>query len=220
MSQPLVSCIMPTANRQKYIPLAIKHFLRQDYPNKELIIIDDGKESIAPLLPKDRHIKYLYTPPLGTIGAKRNYACQQANGDIIMHMDDDDYFASDWISRQVHFLTTSKADICGIEHVHFFSPITDTLWLGTALNRNNPAGSQWLNGATLAYWKSFWQLHPFEDRQTAEDDKFVTKTGAKVFAHDYIDGCVVILHQHNTTTKYFEESRHKKTELLILPSQT
>lgn len=215
MTQPLVSCIMPTANRQKYIPLAIQHFLEQDYPRKELVIIDDGKQSIASLLPKDPQINYFYTEALGTIGAKRNFACAHATGVIIIHMDDDDYFAPDWISRQVNFLINSEADICGIEHVHFFSPITDTLWLGTALNRNNPSVPQWLNGATLAYWKSFWQLHPFEDRQTAEDDKFVTKTGAKVFAHDYIDGCVVILHQHNTTTKYFEEAKHKKSSYLF-----
>ena len=41
-SQPLVSCIMPTYNRREFVPLAIRYFLRQDYANKELIIIDDG----------------------------------------------------------------------------------------------------------------------------------------------------------------------------------
>ena len=213
MKQPLVSCIMPTANRQKYIPLAIQYFLNQDYPNKELIIVDDGKESIKPLLPEDERIRHFYTEKFSTIGAKRNFACQQAKGEIIIHMDDDDYFAKDWVTKQVTFLIENQVDICGIEHVHFFSPITDTLWLGTAANRNNPSGEpQWLNGATLAYWKSFWQQHPFEDKQTGEDDTFVKKTGARVFAHDYIDGCVVILHQHNTTTKYFEQQKHKSSK--------
>ena len=120
MNQLLVSCIMPTANRQKYIPIALNHFLAQDYPNKELVIIDDGKESIALLLPDDPRIKYFYTEPLGTVGIKRNFACNKAKGEIIMHWDDDDWYANDWISRQVHFLSTSDADICGIEHTHFF----------------------------------------------------------------------------------------------------
>lgn len=210
MKEPLVSCIMPTANRHKYIPFALSHFLNQDYPQKELIIVDDGKESIANLIPDDERIKYFYTAPLGKIGTKRNYACERAQGKIIMHWDDDDYFAKDWISRQVYYLISSGADICGIEHVHFFSPVTDTFWVGTSLNRNNPnAARKWLNGATLAYWKSFWIQHPFQDLQTGEDDEFITKSGANIYAHEYIDGFVALLHPHNTTVKYFEDRKHK-----------
>ncbi|MBB5637823.1 glycosyltransferase involved in cell wall biosynthesis [Pedobacter cryoconitis] len=211
MNQPLVSCIMPTANRQKYISFALNYFLAQDYPNRELVIIDDGNESIVHLLPDDKRIKYFYTKPLGTIGVKRNFACNKAKGEIIMHWDDDDWYANDWISKQVYFLSNSEADICGIEHTHFFSPVTDTLWMGTAMNRNNPSNpEQWINGATLAYWKSFWLTHPFKDLQTGEDDHFITKSGARVFAHDYIDGFIAVLHSRNTTTKYFENPRHKR----------
>jgi glycosyltransferase involved in cell wall biosynthesis len=210
MNQPMVSCIMPTANRQKYIPYAIKYFLTQDYPNAEIIIVDDGTESVASLLPQDQRIKYFYTAPLGTVGVKRNFACSQAQGEIIMHWDDDDWHANDWISQQVKHLISSGADICGIEHVHFFSPVNDTLWTGTVMNRNNPYTDPWLNGATLAYWKSFWLAHPFKDKQTGEDTHFVATPGAKVFAHDYIDGFVAILHADNTTTKFFENPAHKR----------
>lgn len=210
MNQPFVSCIMPTADRHKYIPFAIRYFLEQDYPNKELIIIDDGKESILPFIPEDPNIFYYYSAPLGTVGLKRNYACNKANGEIIMHWDDDDWHASDWISIQVKFLISSNADICGIEHVNFYSPINDTLLKGTALNRNNPHNRAWLNGATLAYWKSFWIAHPFEDRQTGEDDHFVRNPGTNVYAHDYIDGFIALLHSGNTTTKFFENPALKK----------
>ncbi len=210
MNHPLVSCIMPTADRPKYVPLAIKYFQLQDYPNKELIIVDDGKESLASLIPEDSRILYDYTRPLGKIGTKRNYACEKANGEIIMHWDDDDWHAEDWISKQVKFLISSKADVCGIEHVNFYSPVTDTLLKGTALNRNNPYNRPWLNGATLAYWKSFWASHPFEDRQTGEDDHFVRNPGTKVYAHDYIDGFIALLHASNTTTKFFENPAFKK----------
>lgn len=212
MEKPLVSCIMPTANREKYIPFAIKHFLSQDYNNSELIIIDDGKQPIQHLIPNYHNVHYYYyINPLGSIGAKRNLACEKANGDIIIHWDDDDWFAKNWISNQVYFLITSGADIAGIEHVNFFSAITDTLWLGTNLNRNNPANlNQWVNGATLVYWKSFWTNHKFLDVSEGEDDNFILNTGARVFAHDYIDGFVALLHSTNTTSKYFENPIHKK----------
>jgi len=210
MQNPLVSCIMLTANRHKYVPLAIDNFLQQDYTHTELIIVDDGQESVYALIPDDARIKYFYDQPIGTIGAKRNYACARTTGEIIMHWDDDDWYAPDWVSRQVGYLNASKADMCGIEHVHFFSPVSDTFWTGTALNRNKGYRQQWLSGATLAYWKTFWEAHPFEHRNTGEDDGFITKHGAKVYAHDYIDGFVALLHPHNTTTKYFEHPREKR----------
>jgi len=209
MNQPSVSCIMLTANRHKYVPLAINNFLLQDYEKIELVIIDDGKESCASLVPDDPRIKYFYSAPIGTIGLKRNYACERSTCEIIIHWDDDDWYARDWVSRQVNYLLGSGADMCGIEHVHFFSPITDTFWLGTALNRNKGYRMQWLSGATLAYWKSFWEQHPFEDKNTGEDDGFITKHGAKVYAHEYIDGFVALLHPKNTTLKYFEHQNEK-----------
>ena len=208
-TQLLVSCIMPTANRAKYIPLAIHNFLVQDYPNTELIIIDDGKESVVSLIPEDSRIKYYYSASIGTIGKKRNYACERTAGEIIMHWDDDDWYAPDWISRQVEFLLESEADMCGVEHVHFYSPITDTFWLGTAKYRNHGYRPQWLSGATLAYWRTFWEKHPFEDKNTGEDDSFITKHGANVYAHEYVDGFVALLHPKNTTVKYFEHPREK-----------
>jgi len=49
--RPLVSCIMPTADRRVFVPQAIRYFLRQHYPNRELIIIDDGVDPVADLIP-------------------------------------------------------------------------------------------------------------------------------------------------------------------------
>jgi len=210
MELPLVSCIMPTANRQKFIPFALDYFNQQNYPNKELVIIDDGKESIAAMLPNHPQIKYYYTDPLGTIGLKRNYAIEKAAGSIIMHWDDDDWHAFDWISRQVNFLITTGSDVCGIKHVHYYSAIMNSFWQGDAENRNKPNSRVWLNGATLAYWKSFWKKNPFQDLQKGEDDAFLQYPGAKVYAHDYIDGFIAMLHPHNTTVKAFENRRLKK----------
>lgn len=213
MELPLGTCIMPTANREKYIPFALDYFLQQNYPNKELVIIDDGIRSIQNLLPDDPQIRHYYTQPLGTIGLKRNYAIERSHGEIIMHWDDDDWRAPDWISQQVNFLLMTDADITGIKHVHYFSPLMNTFWQGDAYNRNNPNSRVWLNGATLGYWKSYWREHPFKDLQKGEDDDFIQHEGAKVFAHDYIDGFVAILHPDNTSVKSFENLRYKKNRL-------
>lgn len=206
MILPLVSCIMPTANRQKFIPLAIQYFMAQDYANAELIIVDDGKEPSTHLIPDNPKIRYFYTEPLGTIGVKRNYACEKANGEIIMHWDDDDWYAPDWITRQVVALNTSAADITGLNQVVFYSPSVDKRWLYQDLDLEKP----WICGATMAYHKTFWQEHPFIDIQVGEDYDFVWNTGARTFAMGYMQGFVAILHAHNTSIKPVEDIRHKK----------
>ena len=203
---PLVSCIMPTANRQKFIPFAIDYFLKQDYPNAELVIIDDGINSSASIIPDHPKIKYFYTEPLGTIGVKRNYACEKALGEIIMHWDDDDYYAPDWITRITDALLTSDADIVGLNRVVFYSPSVDQRWMYEDTEEDKP----WLCGATMTYRKSFWQKHPFIDLQVGEDYDFVWNSGAKIFALDYLDGFVAILHAHNTSIKPIENPKHKK----------
>ncbi|WP_073233156.1 glycosyltransferase family 2 protein [Pedobacter caeni] len=197
---------MPTANRQKFIPLTVEYFLQQDYKNAELIIIDDGKESIKYLIPDHPKIRYFYTSPMSTIGIKRNYACEKAIGEIIIHWDDDDWYASDWISRQVKALEESKADICGLDNITFFSPLVGKFWKYVDSGNERP----WLSGATFVYRKSFWKQHPFKDLQVGEDYDYIWNSGASLFAHNYHDGFIATLHAGNTTLKPFEDPRHKK----------
>jgi glycosyltransferase involved in cell wall biosynthesis len=67
--RPLVSCIMPTYNRRAFVPRAIQYFLRQDYTNRELIIIDDGTDVISDLVPADECIRYFRLDKKVTLGA-------------------------------------------------------------------------------------------------------------------------------------------------------
>src|SRR6516165_9725230 len=92
-AQPLVSCIMPTHNRRPFVPRAIAYFLRQDYPNKELVILDDGDDSVDDLIPAVPQVRYVRLPQRLPLGAKRNECVCQARGDLILHWDDDDWMA-------------------------------------------------------------------------------------------------------------------------------
>jgi len=205
MKNPKVSCIMLTANRPQFVPLAVHYFLNSDFRDAELVIIDDGKESVLPLLPDHHRIKYFYSDPIGSIGKKRNYACERAKGEIIMHWDDDDYYPYDWMSRQIKALEESQADIVGLNEIFFYSPLVNKFW--NYVNKDEPP---WLSGATMAYRKSFWEKHPFKDIHIGEDYDYIWNSGAKIFAHNYPSGFIAILHAGNTTLKPFENPKHKK----------
>src|SRR5262249_27225606 len=88
LGMPLISCIMPTANRRVFARQAVRYFQRQDYANRELIILDDGNQKIADLIPPDGRIRYFEMDRRQTMGAKHNLACDLARGDVIVHWDD------------------------------------------------------------------------------------------------------------------------------------
>src|SRR5262245_38881356 len=93
--EPLVSCIMPTFNRARFTAQAIRYFARQDYARRELIVVDDGSDAA---MPEERSggpaIRYVRLDSRKTVGEKRNIACEAAQGEIILHWDDDDWQAS------------------------------------------------------------------------------------------------------------------------------
>src|SRR5260370_3132029 len=166
---PLVSCIMPTYNRRTFVPQAIEYFLRQDYTNKELVIIDDGTDSVRDLIPADERIRYIRLDAQATIGAKRNLACEQAGGSIIAHWDDDDWHAPHRLSYQVESLLLEGADICGINTLLFYHPEKQQAWRYAYSHTHRV----WLSGSTLCYTRSFWEKHHFASINVGEDGHFV-----------------------------------------------
>jgi len=166
---PLVSCIMPTYNRRRFMPQAIRYFLRQDYPNKELVILDDGTESAADLVPDNSQIHYIRLTGQRTLGAKRNQCVEASQGQLIMHWDDDDWMASHRISYQVEALVRAGAEVCGLRQMLFYELATGQPWL-----YNYPAHQRpWLAGGSLLYTPDFWRRSPFPDIQVGEDTRFV-----------------------------------------------
>lgn len=126
---PLVSCIMPTCGRPSFVPKAIEYFLRQDYPARELVIVDDGPVSVESLVPADPRIVYVRRPTRRSVGDKRNLACELARGELIAHWDDDDWYAPRRLSNQVAALRESGARICGLRDLLYFD-----LRRGVAIN--------------------------------------------------------------------------------------
>src|SRR5258708_5206053 len=125
---PLVSCIMPTYNRRQFIPFSLRQFQAQDYPNTELIIVDDGSEPISDLVENLPNIHYLRLPTRTSIGAKRNLACQHARGMLIAHWDDDDWYAPDRLRYQVAPIMAGNADLTGLENAFVLELPSGVFW--------------------------------------------------------------------------------------------
>jgi glycosyltransferase involved in cell wall biosynthesis len=194
---PLVSCIMPTANRRAFVARAIERFLSQDYPARELIVIDDGDDGVADLVPRQATVRYVRLDRRATIGSKRNLACELARGELIAHWDDDDWMASGWISSQIRTLTEQSADLCGLDKVFFYAPETRQGW-----RYEYDGQPPWVCGGTLCYTRELWRRRPFADINVGEDNCFVWSTQPKRIAiNQRCDFYVATVHRHNSSPK-------------------
>ena len=201
---PFVSCIMPTYNRRPFVSQAITYFLRQDYPDCELIIIDDGTDPVGDIVPTDPRVRYLRLESKKTIGAKRNLACREAKGEIIVHWDDDDWMASWRLKYQVENLQKEQADICGLDAVLFFDPGANQSW-----QYIYPKGSRpWLAGGTLCYAKTFWSKNPFPDINIGEDARFVWNNRSQKMVNLQDNSFyVAMIHSGNSSPKRTKDHR-------------
>ena len=197
--QPLVSCIMPTMDRRAFVPRAIEYFRRQDYPARELVILDDGRDPVSDLVPgDDPAIIYRRLDHRLVLGAKRNLACDLARGTIIAHWDDDDWQASHRLSTQVGRMTAGGHDLSGARALCFYDPASSQAWR----YRWPPGGRFWAAGASLCYTRDLWSRSPFPEVGTGEDSRFVW-SGAVRSSCDVSesDSLVAIIHRGNTVPK-------------------
>ncbi|MDA9630015.1 glycosyltransferase, partial [bacterium] len=100
---PTVSICTPTYNRRKFIPFLIKCYLQQTYPQSliEWIVVDDGPDPVGDLFADVPGVKYFFQKEKMKLGRKRNYMHEKATGDIIVYMDDDDYYPPDRVRHAV-----------------------------------------------------------------------------------------------------------------------
>ena len=197
--RPLVSCIMPTSCRRSFVTQAISYFLCQDYPERELVVVDDGAETVADLIPDEPQIRYARLPGKRSVGAKRNRACEMANGEIIVHWDDDDWMAPWRLSRQVQALLLAPAmTVCGLARFLLYQPSSERAWMYEYPRSER----EWVYGATFCYRKSTWEARGFPDLNRGEDTAFLwNPPNLKVLALEDYRFYVAIAHQHNTVPK-------------------
>ena len=104
---PVQTVIIPAYNEAKVIVAAVHHILASDYPNLEVIVVDDGSTDGTSSLVREHYgedprVK-LITVPNGGKAAALNHGLKQARGDVIVALDADTHFQRDSISRLVRW---------------------------------------------------------------------------------------------------------------------
>lgn len=220
---PLVSAIMPTRERPEWAQRAVECWRSQDYPNKELVILDDLDSPSFPDGISGKGIEYhAQTSELKmTVAEKLNRLCELANGDILIRFDDDDYSAPGRIADQVDRLLTSKLGVTGY-HSMLFVDASGLIRKYEGLKvRGYGAGPDYALGTSLCFTRAFWEQNRFhEDKRTRPDNNFVraARNAQQILNVDAGPLMFARVHDHNTSPKRMDRySSVNIAELEMVP---
>tara|TARA_B110000046_G_C13014807_1_gene408186 strand:+ start:2748 stop:3488 length:741 start_codon:yes stop_codon:yes gene_type:complete len=197
--KPFVSICTPTYNRRSFIPLLIKNFLAQDYPREliEWIVIDDGDDPVGDLFKDVPMVKYFYQAEKMKLGRKRNYMHEKAKGEIIIYMDDDDYYPPNRISHAVNRLRSQpKAMAAGSSIIHIYFKDRDKIY------EFGPYGPQHATAGTFAFRRALLKETKYDDdAEMAEEKQFLKNYTVPLIQLDSRKSILCFSHDHNTFDK-------------------
>ena len=113
----LVSVIITTYSRPDYLVRAIESVINQSYKSIEILVVDDNgkgkqQETTKEILSNYKTVKLItYSHNNGSCYA-RNIGVKNASGDIVMFLDDDDYYLETKVEQQCENFINSDIDAC------------------------------------------------------------------------------------------------------------
>jgi chlorobactene glucosyltransferase len=213
---PLVSVLVPARNEERSIGRCVESLAQQDYPNLEILVLDDQSEDRTAAIVEDLArrcptVRLLRGEPLPPNWHGKAYACAQlaraARGDWLLFVDADTVHAPEAISLTVQYAIQQQADLLTmIPQVLEGTvgealllpmvpmPFTAFLPMGLVNGRKFP----WLAGALgpfLLFRREMYERiggHEATRTDIAEDMKFsrlVKRSGGKLV---WIDGTALV----------------------------
>lgn len=196
---PFVSVCTPTFNRRPFINAMITCFNEQDYPQDrmEWIIIDDGTDPVEDLIASHPRAKYFKYDTKMTLGKKRNLMHEKSRGEILVYMDDDDYYPPKRVSHAVEMLVSHPEALCaGSSEIYiYFKHIKQ-------MKRFGPYGPNHATAGTFAFKRKLLKQHKYnEDACLAEERAFLKDYTVPFVQLDPMKVILVFSHEHNTFDK-------------------
>jgi glycosyltransferase involved in cell wall biosynthesis len=165
----------------------------------EWIILDDGTDKVGDLFAASglKNVRYYSEDIKLNIGAKRNKLNVLAKGDIIVCMDDDDYYPPERVSHVVNRLNANpKYDICGSSELFMFYSDNKKIY------KIGPYMANHATNGTMAYRRRYFDTHKYDETVThAEETSFLNRYSEPLHQLDPFKVMLVMSHSENTFDK-------------------
>ena len=196
---PFVSICTPTFNRRPFIPYMIKCFEHQTYPKDQMewIIIDDGPDKIEDMVKHIPQVRYFKYDEKMTLGKKRNLAHDKSCGEVIVYMDDDDYYPPERVSHAVDMLKKNPSALCaGSSEMHiYFKHINQMYKFG-------PYTPTHATAATFAFKRELLKQTRYNESACVAEERDFLKAYTIPFVQlETTKTILVFAHEHNSFDK-------------------
>lgn len=171
---PSVSICSLTRNRQAFLSLLQACVASQTYPHGliEWVIVDDsdnGKDPFVPDPKLDVRVKHIKLPQTLILGQKRNVSHQHCSGEVIVYMDDDDYYPPQRVSHAVERLLETSKPVAGSTMLPIYFTDTGQAWVA------GPYGPNHATANTFAFRRELLEKTRYEDAATHAEEKAFLK---------------------------------------------
>ena len=213
MNNPSVSILTITQlSRSECLFILIDIIKEQTYKNIiEWVLVEGSKniedakrnqEFINQLIAdnKDVSFKIIYVEYSGMkLGGLRNKSNQNATGDIMVCMDDDDYYFPTRVEHCVEQLMASDKLIAGNTNMYMHDYIVN---MTVEANMIKTHGPNHATNNTMAYKRAYLSNHFYDNNaQTAEEASFTNKFSEPMIQLDKDNSVILNSHHENTFNK-------------------
>ena len=212
---PLVSIVTPTYNRRRFIPSLIKMVQTQTYPRDrmEWVVFDDGQEEVRDLFEQATSqlptLKFIWSEDKMTLGEKRNRLNQEARGEIIVAMDDDDFYFPERVEEAVKALQENPGfRLAGSSEVYMYFTDTKEIW------KAGPYFVGHATNGTMAWTKTYADTHQYDETVAFSEEKSFLE-GYKNPLVQLNPKTVMLVMSHSDNTFDKTELRTKTNPLLV-----
>jgi len=199
--RPNVSICTLTHNRSRFLKRLQGCIERQTYPLEKIewVILDDSNQysgSIELSTPTPITIKYQRINNKLTLGGKRNLSHRLCSGEILIYMDDDDYYFPERVEHAVHQLVNNNRQMAGSTTLPIFFLEDDQLWI------SGPFGNNHATAGTFAMTKEFSLSRHYDNSATCNEEKsFLNEYQTDIIQLDPNRTMICISHDSNTFDK-------------------
>jgi glycosyltransferase involved in cell wall biosynthesis len=114
MHQPSVSIVLCTLNRRAQLERCLKSLMELNYPNIEILVIDNGSTKVFMPEINYRSPTRFFQQPIQGLSYGRNLGLHHAKGELIAFIDDDAFAQVDWLRNGItHFDNPKVACVTG-----------------------------------------------------------------------------------------------------------
>ena len=195
---------MPTCNRRRFIPQALRCFANRTYRNAELIVVDDSERSVRSLCEGVEGVRYLRVP-VSTTGRKLNIGIEAARGDILQRIDDDDYYGARFLQSYLDHLLGRDPERTLVTRCCFL-----TLVGSDGILRKS--GHGWTAGGGFCFFRDLWRRAPFRDIPASEDSRFLRDLQPEIIRICDAEQYIVVRHGRNHWTSVRVDDSPKAIE--------